>query len=123
MRELTGLEKVVWTTLTGNTDSLEELQYYMQDIMNHGCQTGIVPELIYEADCEVFVKDYLREIVDTMADMLEEFVIESIPADISLIAWWTFEYITKKLYHEINWEDALAIESERTIEAEIIYEE
>lgn len=118
MRELTALENVVWRTLTENTDNLEELQYYMQDIINHGCQTGIVPQLIYERDCEVFVRDYLSEVVDTMGDMLEEFVIESIPADISLMAWWTFEYITKKLYHEINWQAML----ERTVEVEY-YEE
>lgn len=109
------LDEAVYATLKENVDTVEELKYYMKDVYTHGCISGTVPQLIYVKDCEYFVKEHLSDILVLFDEAVDEGIVEAMPTNISLIAWWAFEITCKQLYEAINWEAML----ERTIEAEI----
>lgn len=84
---------------------LEELLNYMEEIYEHGCHTGIVPQLIYTKDCEEFVKTHLMAILELFEELIEEGYMESMPTDVTHIAWTTFELITRKIYVELAEEE------------------
>lgn len=45
---------------------------YVKNVLNHGCQSGIVGELIYYTDTAKFYKKYQREIDQLLKEIMEE---------------------------------------------------
>lgn len=50
----------------------EEYDSYLQDVLNHGCTSGMVSDLIYYTDTEKFYKKHLDEINELLKGMLED---------------------------------------------------
>lgn len=113
------LQENVYNMLRENVTTAEEFKNYLEEIVTYGCSSGCVPELIATKDCIRFVQDNLVDILELFDEAINEGTLESMPTDVSLIAWQTVEIIAMQLLNTISWEALL----ERTIEAEIIYEE
>lgn len=45
-------------------------KYIFNDVLNHGCQSGVVTELIYYSDTVRFYKQYRQEINDLLYDAM-----------------------------------------------------
>ena len=45
-------------------------KYIFTDVLNHGCQSGVVTELIYYSDTVRFYKQYRQEINDLLYDAM-----------------------------------------------------
>lgn len=45
-------------------------KYIFTDVLNHGCQSGVVTELIYYSDTVRFYKQYRQEINDLLYDAI-----------------------------------------------------
>lgn len=81
---------------------------FIRDVVNHGCSSGIVGELIYYNDTTAFYNKYKREIHSLMRESLSDFGYKS-PAELfsknwddedplaeddhnqNLLAWFGFE--------------------------------
>ena len=89
----------------------EPLQF-LEYVQAHGCQSGIVPELIYYSDTLAFYKKFKREISDLLSELLEN-TGES-PSEIfrgwddsdplaldtqnqNLLAWFAFEETAREI--------------------------
>ena len=95
-------------------NNLEEGQ--IADVILEGCQSGIVSELIYYADCEAFYEKYKEEIWDRLSDMADDMGEPSIlhlivtfngskevGSDLqfrNLLAWWACEDVCREVIAE-----------------------
>ena len=48
----------------------KDKKYIFTDVLNHGCQSGVVTELIYYSDTVRFYKQYRQEINDLLYDAM-----------------------------------------------------
>ena len=100
-----------------NQGSKEEQKTFMQDVMNYGCQSGVVSELIYSNDTIEFFEKFKNEINELLSKMIEETGLsvnelfgdkwdetDPLAYDISnknLLAWFAFEEITRNIYKSL----------------------
>lgn len=75
LTDLTGLQKSVITDLKEMAE--DERSGYLEDLLQHGCQSGMVTGLIYYADTLPYFKDHRREIRDLLAEAQESIGVDS----------------------------------------------
>lgn len=115
--EGTKLEKKVINVLLDQGTN-EEIESYMKDVLHHGCQSGIVGELIYYSDTVEFFNKYKREINSILVNTMDELGAES-PSEIfrdwdnedplaedshnqNLLAWFGFEETVRMLVNQLD---------------------
>ena len=97
-----------------NQGNKEEQRTFMEDVMNYGCQSGIVSELIYYNDTVAFFEQFKNEINELLSKMIEETGLsvnalfgdkwdETDPlayniSNKNLLAWLAFEEVTRSIY-------------------------
>ena len=113
----TKLERKVINVLLDQGSS-EEIENFMKDVIQHGCVSGIVGELIYYNDTLAFYEKYKRDINNLLKESMEEFGLNS-PSEIfktwenedpfaeeesnqNLLAWYGFEVTVSKLVIELD---------------------
>lgn len=69
--DATNLEKKVINVLLDQGDA-EDIAVYIKDVLQHGCQSGIVGELIYYHDTVEFFEKYKRDIVNLLNNSLDQ---------------------------------------------------
>ena len=74
-------------------DNEEELDLYINQVLEYGCQSGCVSSLIYAGDCREFVQNNIDEVLQVYNETRAES--SGIPQelDVSYLAWLSFEYI------------------------------
>ncbi len=75
---------------------------FFEDLLNHGCISGMVPSLIYYSDTEKFFDKYYYDIM-YLKQEFEESIGQPIKLDFNLkntLSWFAFEETARKL-----WED------------------
>lgn len=78
----------------------EDAESFVNDVINHGCVSGCVPELIYYTQTHEWFDKYY----DDIQNLKEEYEEESgepliIEGDLkNTLAWWSFEVTLQKLY-------------------------
>jgi hypothetical protein len=111
----TKLEKSVQKTVNNYAaDYNNGVEGFLNDLMQHGCQSGMVGSMIYYTDTIRFYKNHKSEINELLKDMLSETGINS-PAEFfnekwdsedplamdemnqNLLAWFGFEETARKL--------------------------
>jgi len=114
-----GLRSAVAQILVDNADDDDDdLISYMEDVLNHGCVSGIVGDLIYYTDTIKFFDDNEEDIEDLIDEMKAEFgyktrpqfidslngSAEDIDQEKNLLAWFAFEETTRVLMQDIKGE-------------------
>ena len=74
---------------------------YFEDIINHGCASGIVSELIYYYQTEEFFNTHADEIFDLYNNLVEEFGQIDMELNKNNLAWLAFEETLNIIYNEI----------------------
>ena len=115
------LHEKVANIIAANTDKNSLPESYMQDVVQYGCQSGIVPQLIYYTDTKRFLKAYNGEIARILADLMDDMGVRS-PADMfgskwdesdpfasedhnkNLLAWFGFEEATRHLAADLGYD-------------------
>ena len=75
----------------------QDLDKYLDNVLEYGCQSGCVSSLIYAGDCREYVQNNIDEVLEvyniTRADC------SGIPEelDVNYLAWTAFEYICFRL--------------------------
>jgi len=120
MKKITGaktkLEKYVQAEINEHAEGYNEsgAEGFLNDLLSHGCQSGMVGSLIYYADTLKFYKKYKKEITELLKEMLSDTGYNS-PAELfgdkwdkgdifaedtqnqNLLAWFGFEETARKL--------------------------
>ena len=75
----------------------KELDLYINQVLQYGCQSGCVSSLIYAGDCREFVKNNIDEVLEVYNITRAES--SGIPQelDVSYLAWTAFETICFRL--------------------------
>jgi len=69
----TRLERVVQKTINQHSEGYENgATGYLEDLMQHGCQSGMVSGLIYYSDTLKFYKAHKKEIKALLVETLEQ---------------------------------------------------
>lgn len=102
------LTKHVCNYVIDHWSDYEDKKNIFTDVLHHGCQSGIVGELIYYSDTVAFYKNYHREINELLYDAMNETGLydlselfgkrwdkeDPLAADVynqNLLAWFGFE--------------------------------
>lgn len=112
----TKLERAVYRMIRNNADSTSpaDLQAYAEDVLQAGCQSGIVGQLIYYTDTAKFYKRHAKEIDRLLAELCDD--TGKTPARLfgnkwdsedpmardylnqNLLAWFGFEEATRRMF-------------------------
>ena len=100
----------------GNAENIES---YINDLLQHGCQSGMVGELIYYTDTVAFYKKYQKEIKEMLKEIMQETGFTS-PKELfgekwddedifaeddlnqNLLAWFGFEETVRKIAYKLE---------------------
>lgn len=83
----------------------EEITSYIKDVLNHGCQSGMVSGLIYHEETHRFTKKYLDEIMEILDEIREQTGEDfcNYGADrLNTLAWLGYEETMRKIAHKLN---------------------
>lgn len=75
-----------------HSDSDEEVNTYLNEVVTYGASTGIVTSLIYTSDCRKFVTDHIDEVLEIYNET-KEFLDPKEELSVDRIAWLVYEYI------------------------------
>ena len=73
---------------------------FFEDLLNHGCISGMVSSLIYYSDTEKFFDKYYEEIIWLKSEY-EESIGQPLKLDFNLkntLSWFAFEETARKLW-------------------------
>jgi len=82
----------------------ENAESYLSDVLQHGCQSGIVSDLIYYTDTKKFFIDNMEEIEELLSeteDSIGETLEKSYPL-YNWMAWFGYEETARKIAEEIS---------------------
>ena len=113
------LRNAVITNLLSLGYDNDDLLSHIQDILNHGCQSGIVGNLIYYTDTTKFYKKHKSDIMKLLKELMENIGVSS-PAEIfggkfdtndyfieeiqnqNLLAWFGYEETVYNICNELD---------------------
>lgn len=84
-----------------NIEDYEEPKEFLEDVMNYGCASGIVSELIYFNDTKDFFIKHMEEIFDIYNDIKDN-LSPDFEVNANNLSWLAFEYMTNIIYNEIE---------------------
>ena len=97
------LSKAVIDDILNMTDTDEEIVDYMNNVISHGCISGVVSSLIYYCDTKKFFKEYIEEIFDLMNEYKENCgEYPNIELNSNNIAWFGYEIICCELLNQLE---------------------
>jgi len=82
----------------------EEPKAYLKDLLNHGCVSGMVSNLIYYKDTEAFYIKFIDEI-DELREEYEEMLGEPLKIGYPLynwLAWFSYEETARRIAEKLN---------------------
>lgn len=106
----TRLEKRVQRIVNSSASDGYSVKSWLEDLLTHGCQSGMVGELIYTSDCVKFYNLYRKEIDAMYAECVQEFghdfklngwddedPLAREDQNKNVLAWFGFEETSRKL--------------------------
>ena len=82
----------------------EEILSTVEEIVTHGCQSGVVSALITYSDTELFFDKHANEIFELVEDAKQEGIMDMNNFELSKnnLAWFAFETIAQEIYQEME---------------------
>ena len=102
---INGLEEEVLKSILNVSDEDEELKNYMEDVMNYGCQSGVVRDLLYNYQTNEFFKNNFNEIFDLCNELKEEGMNLEFEITAVNFCWIAYEILVNRLYNELGLEE------------------
>ena len=83
----------------------EEILPAVEEIVDYGCQSGIVSTLITYDDTDKFFNNHADEIFELIEDFKAEGIIDMNSFELSKnnLAWFAFETIAQEIYQEMEY--------------------
>ena len=92
-----GFTKFVIITILDNIDSNP---YIVEQTIEFGCSSGIIPELIYYYQTDEIFRHYFAEILEIYDTCIEQNLINNFEVNANNLVWLAFEYVTSILSNE-----------------------
>ena len=82
----------------------EEILEYAAQIVNYGCQSGIVPTLMTYKDTDEFFNNHSDEILELLDNDKEEGILNmnEVEFNKNWLSWYAFERITFDIQYELE---------------------
>lgn len=90
--------------LNVSTDEIE-IKEYMENVINYGCQSGIVGSLIYYYQTNDFFKTHFEEIFELCNELKEEGMNLEFELTANDFSWFAYEVLVDRLYNELGLEE------------------
>ena len=87
--------------ILNNIENYEVEKGFLEDVMNYGCSSGIVPELIYFNETRCFFIKHMEEIFD-IYNSIKDNLSPNFEVNANNLSWLAFEYMTNIIYNEIE---------------------
>ena len=86
-----------------NVSTDQEVKDFFQNLIWHGCVSGMIGSLVYYADTHKFFDEFYEDIEDLRCEYEDEFCSPlKINGDLkNWLAWFGFEEMARKIYDEI----------------------
>lgn len=97
------LKKAVITDILSQGDN-EEIESYIKDLLEYGCVSGIVSDLIYYNDTDRFFTLHHNEILELLEQAKESGEMPIIEMNSNNLSWFAYEEITRQLVNELKLE-------------------
>lgn len=100
----TGIRLAVINSILEKGDTDEELINYIDDVLLHGCKSGIVTELIYYTDTKSFFKEHCEDIFEILEDVRCEFGDYPRFEELNCnnLAWWSYEWVLDDIAQKLD---------------------
>ena len=101
------LKHEVVEIIMDQVDGLDDNKIFsaVEEIVTHGCASGVVPALITYDDTDKFFDNHADEIFELVEDMKQEGIIDMNNFELSKnnLAWFAFETIVQEIYQEMEY--------------------
>ena len=98
-----GLKNNVLDICKDHIEEYENFLNYFTDILNYGCISGTVPELIYYTDTKKFFINNMENIFDLYNEFLDNGLItREQNIDYNFLSWFAFEITIDNIYNELQ---------------------
>lgn len=100
----TGIRLAVINSILDQGDTDSELINYIDNVLLHGCASGIVTDLIYYKDTKEFFKQYCEEIFELLEDVRGEFGDYPRFEELNCnnLAWWSYEWVLDDIAQKLD---------------------
>ena len=95
---------IIDDVLSVSTDE-EEVKEYMENVINYGCQSGVVSSFIYTYQCNDFFKEHFDEIFEVYNEVKEEGLNVDFDLSATNLVWIVYEVLVDRLYNELGLEE------------------
>ena len=96
------LKNAVIEIALNNIDNYNNAEIYFFEVLQYGCQSGIVSELICYYQTEEFFNKYANEIFDLYNNLIEEFGQIDMELNKNSLAWLAFEETLRNIAHDLD---------------------
>jgi hypothetical protein len=109
--ELSGLQKAVADIANSHAEGYDDgIKGFIKDLHYGGCQSGLVGELIYSADCKAFFSEHMDDIFELYENLCNDMGQAVLPRDnmplsADWFAWLAFEETAFNLAREQGFDE------------------
>ena len=95
------LKDSVIDIILNHIDDYEVEKGFLEDVMNYGCISGTVSELIYFNETKDFFIKHMEEIFE-IYNNVKDTLSSDFEVNANNLCWLAFEYMTSIIYNEIE---------------------
>lgn len=87
--------------LLNHIEDYEEEKGFLEEVLQYGCASGIVPELIYYSETKCFFIKHMEEIFEIYNEVKDNLSTD-FEVDSNSLSWLAFEYMVSEIYNEVT---------------------
>ena len=92
--------------ILNHIDDYENPITFLEEVLQYGCASGMVSELIYFSETKCFFIKHMEEIFD-IYNSIKENLSSNFEVNANNLSWLAFEYMTSIIYNEIEEEEEI----------------
>lgn len=95
------LKDSVIDILLDHIQDYEEEKTFLEEVLQYGCASGIVPELIYFSQTHSFFIHYMEDIFNIYNEVKDNLSTD-FEVNANNLSWLAFEYVVNEIYNEVE---------------------
>ena len=102
VKESEGIKLFVLNDILDYGDEDEDIKWYIENVLNYGCVSGVVNSLTYYYQTKNFFQKYFEEILEVAEEVKEEYGINNIDLNYNSLSWLAYEEIVQRIAIELD---------------------
>ena len=87
--------------ILNHIDDYENPIIFLEDVLQYGCSSGMVSELIYFSETKCFFIKHMEEIFEIYNNVKDN-LSSDFEIDANNLSWLAFEYLVGEIYNEVT---------------------